>query len=198
MDFIEQSEPILKMFWYVALPTSLIFLLQSALTIFGAGSADTDIDVDMDTDTGVGHIDSPMELFTFRNFINFLLGFGWGGINLYSSIDNKLLLVLAALVVGIIFVAVFFYIIQKVKLLEEDNTFNIYNLIGLTGEVYLRIPENMQGIGKVMIAQQGSTKEVEAVTLGPEIPTGAKIIVTSIHNENAIMVAAKDRYNNKD
>ena len=106
MDLINQSEPILKMFWYVALPTSMIFILQSALTILGASGSDVDIDID--TESGMGHLDSPMELFTFRNFINFLLGFGWGGITLYTTISNKVLLVICALIVGIIFVALFF------------------------------------------------------------------------------------------
>jgi len=171
--------------------------MQSALTIFGM-SGDTDIDIDIDTDAGIGHLDSPMELFTFRNFINFLLGFGWGGITLYSTISNIFLLVTCALIVGIIFVALFFYILQKIKLLEEDNTFIIYDLINTSGEVYMRIPENMQGIGKIMIASGGSTRELEAVTLGPELPTGAKIIVTAIHNESTVIVIAKDRLENID
>lgn len=102
-DFLSDADIYLKTFWYVAMPVSLIFILQSAMTFIGIG----DMDTDHDTGGDFGHGDSPMELFTLRNMINFL----WdsvGVVSVFNTIDNKFLLVTASVGVGVIFVALFF------------------------------------------------------------------------------------------
>jgi len=82
MEFLADADIYLKTFWYIALPVSLFFLIQTIMTVVGAGHGDTDVDTHS--------FDSPMELFTLRNMVNFLLGFSWGGISFYSTISNKL------------------------------------------------------------------------------------------------------------
>ena len=67
MPILQQS------FWYLAFFASLIFIFQTILTLVGTHSADMGTDFDSDSN----HFDAPFELFTFRNLINFLLGFGW-------------------------------------------------------------------------------------------------------------------------
>ena len=181
-DFLSHADIYLTTFWYIAIPVSLIFIVQTILTFAGV-SHDSDIDTEVPHDS-----DSPMELFTLRNMINFLLGFSWGGICFYSSIDNKFLLVVAAVIVGIIFVALFFYILQQVKKLEEDNTFDINQIKGLVADVYLRIPENQQGKGKILVSHGGSMHELEAVTLDTLIQTGEKVVVLDIFEENIVLV----------
>ncbi len=42
-----------------------------------------------DFDSDLSHGDTPFQLFTFRNLINFLLGFSWTGISFYGTIDSK-------------------------------------------------------------------------------------------------------------
>ena len=81
MELLEHSEPLLKAFWYIALPVSIFFLLQTILTFIGLSGSETD--------TEVSDNDMPFELFTLRNLINFLLGFSWAGISFYNSIKNK-------------------------------------------------------------------------------------------------------------
>ena len=63
-------EPAMKILWVVTLSASLIFLIQTILTFIGVGG-DTDLDLDADPPDGSG-----MGLLTFRNFVNFCLGFG--------------------------------------------------------------------------------------------------------------------------
>lgn len=67
----------MKILWCIAIATSLTFVLQSILTFIGVdsgGDFDTDIDTNFDSaldshPTFEG--DSSMNLFTFRNLINF-------------------------------------------------------------------------------------------------------------------------------
>ena len=75
-DFFTGMSVLQQAFWYSALLSSIIFLLQTILTFVGVESSDLDTDFDGD----FHHVDAPFEWFTFRNLINFLLGFGWTGV----------------------------------------------------------------------------------------------------------------------
>ena len=45
-------------------------------------------------------------------------------------------------------------------------------------DTYLRIPATKSGSGKILVSVRGSIHELEAMTEGDEIPTGAKVRVT--------------------
>ena len=107
MNFLENYEPLLKAFWYIALPVSIFFGLQTIATFIGLGDSETDADSDSG-DSG----DMPFELFTLRNLINFLLGFSWTGISFYNKFENKTTLIVISVLVGLAFVAVFFILIK--------------------------------------------------------------------------------------
>lgn len=155
MNFLENYEPLLKAFWYIALPVSIFFGLQTIMTFIGLGGAETDADTD-GGDSG----NMPFELFTLRNLINFLLGFSWTGISLYHKIENKTILIGVAVIIGIAFVAVFFFLIKQILKLSEDNSFKIEDALNKTADVYLAIPENKSGKGKVQISVNGSFHEL--------------------------------------
>jgi len=185
MNFLENFDPLLKAFWYIALPVSIFFGLQTIMTFIGLSGGETDADMDAD-DSG----DMPFEIFTLRNLINFLLGFSWTGISLYNKFENKTILILIAVIVGISFVVVFFFLIKQILKLSEDNSFKIENTINKTADVYLTIPESKSGKGKVQISVNGSFHELDAMTLSTEkIPSGAVIKVIAV--ENNILIVEK-------
>ncbi|KIA89001.1 hypothetical protein [Kaistella jeonii] len=161
LDFLEGMDQLQKIFWYIALITSLIFLVQTVLTFTGSHSADV---ANTDFDGDLNHADAPFQLFSLRNLINFLLGFGWTGVAFFETIPNKMILVALAFAVGVAFVFIFFILIVQIMKLTEDNTFNIQNLAGKSGEVYLNIPAEMSGRGKVLISVKGSNHELQAMT----------------------------------
>ena len=109
MEFFNEMEPLLRTFWYIALPASLFFLIQTIMTFVGMDAHDG---VDADFNSDLSHTDAPFQLFSLRNMINFLMGLGWGGICFYGFIDNKLILSIVALLVGAFFVAIFFLAIR--------------------------------------------------------------------------------------
>ena len=49
MEILEGLDSLLKTFWFVAIPSSLIFIIQTILTFTGADTADG-IDADFDGD----------------------------------------------------------------------------------------------------------------------------------------------------
>lgn len=184
MEILNQLEPLLKTFWYVALPTSLIFIIQTIMTFIGADATDGQ---SADFDGDLSSTDAPFQLFSLRNLINFLLGFSWTGISFYQSIENKTVLILVSLLIGILFVYLFFIIIKQVQKLAEDNSFQLNNTLNKTAEVYLTIPEHKKGKGKIMISINGAFHELEAITEQEKINTGAIVKVIKIENNLLIV-----------
>lgn len=185
MEFFNQLEPALKIYWVIATVATLIFIIQSILTFTGTDAADG-VAADFEGDLTGG--DSPFQLFSFRNLINFLLGFGWSGIAFYNTITNKTLLMLIAFGIGIIFLFLFFIIIQQLQKLAEDNSFKIKDTLHKTATVYITIPANKTGKGKVQVSVKGSIHELEAVTHGNSIASGTMVKIIEIIDNNLLVV----------
>ena len=114
--------------------------------------------------------------------MNFLLGFSWTGISFYKIIPNQTILILLAVAVGGLFVYFFFLIIRALMRLSEDNTFKLSETIGKTAEVYVPIPENKSGRGKITISVRGTMHELEAMTAGARIPSNVMVKILSIED----------------
>ena len=186
MEILQELEPLLRTFWYIAIPASLIFLIQTILTFMG-GDAFDGVEADFDGDLDGG--DVPFQLFSFRNFINFLLGFSWTGISFYHSISNPTILIGLSLAVGCLFVYIFFIVMLQIHRLAEDNSFQLINTINKTAEVYLTIPAQKAGKGKIIVSVKGATHELEAMTENTErIPTGSIVKVIKIESGNMLIV----------
>ncbi len=165
----------MQVFWGLAIISSAFFLVQTIMAFLG---------LDADTDDGAGFEDVELDgvsgYFTFRNLINFMLGYGWAGIALKESIPNMLWLQVASMGVGLVFVFVFVIIIRQVMKLSTDKTFQLEEAIGQIADTYLRIPGNKKGVGKVMVSVRGSMHELDAMTEGETIPTGTKVRITKV------------------
>jgi hypothetical protein len=185
MEVFENIDPLLKVFWYMALPTSIVFVIQTVMTFIGADSSDG---MNADFDGELSGVEAPFQLFSLRNMINFLLGFSWTGVSFYNTIQNKTILLLFAVVVGVLFVYLFFVIIKQMQKLAENNSFKISNTLNKTADVYLTIPEKMSGKGKIMISIKGSFHELDAMTENEKIPTGSVVKIVRIENLDILIV----------
>lgn len=185
-------EPMQQMFWGCALVASLIFLVQMVLTLIGMDGHDVDASFDVsdfgDVDASTMDTGGALSLFSIRNFINFFMGFGWAGVSLYDTIGSNFLLILAAIVVGVLFVLMFFYIRKQTRKLEANGAFNIRNCEGKTANVYLRIPAKGKGKGKIQISVNGAFHELDALTDGEAIATGQKVRITEILDGETLKV----------
>ena len=185
MEILENLDPLLKTFWFVAIPTSIIFLIQTIMTFIGVDSSDG---LEADFDGNLSEVDAPFQLFSLRNLINFLLGFSWTGISFYTTISNPILLVALSVFVGVLFIYLFFMAMKQIQKLAENNSFNILNALNKTAEVYLTIPENKKGKGKIMISVNGAFHELEAMTEKEKIQSGSVVKVVKIENNNILIV----------
>ncbi len=187
MELFDNMDSMLRIFWYIAIPSSLFFLGQTIMTFVGLDSGDgLDADFDSDLDAGDG---GPSQIFSLRNLINFLLGFSWTGVSLYNKIDNKFYVGLIATVVGLIFLFLFFFVIRQLKKLAEDNSFKLQNTIEKIGEVYLTIPAEKKGSGKILISVNGAMHELTAATEeNVNLQSGSLVKVLRIEGDNLLIV----------
>ena len=119
--------PIMKILWGVTLTASLIFIIQSVMTFLGA-DADSNFDVDVDTTmdgADLSNIEGGSNLYTFRNFVNFFLGFGWTAILLEGQVKSTALLVVIAAFVGIGLVAAVMYLFKWLSTMQQSGNINI-------------------------------------------------------------------------
>lgn len=175
----------LRTFWYIALPVSLIFAIQAVMTFIGLDGGDG---IEADFDGGLDDASAPFQLFSFRNLINFLLGFSWTGIAFYSTITSKPILLILAFLVGAGFVAVFFLIMKQIQKLAENNSFNIAQTIGKNCTAYTPIPEAKSGTGRVQVSVNGSFHELDAITEGDRIASGTLLRIKKVESGNLLVV----------
>ena len=173
----------MKVLWGITLTASLIFVIQTIATFIGA-------DADTDFDTGITEsMDPGMNLLTFRNFVNFFLGFGWSAILLKDSIQSKGMLLLVAILIGVALVAMVMYLFKLLNGMQQSGNINIYrSAAGCQGTVYLTIPGERKGEGKVQISINGAIREYNALTDGDEIKTGTPIKVLEAVNDSTLLV----------
>lgn len=184
MEWFNSLDTSLKIYWLIAGAASLVFIVQMILTFVGMDGSDglsADFDGDMDSD-------GPFQFFSFRNLVNFLLGFGWGGVSFYNTFESKVWVGILALLTGLVFFFFFFFLMKQLMKLAKDNTFRINSTLDKAADVYLTIPGEKTGKGKIQISVNGAYHELDAMTEGEAIPTGSKIKVTQIIDNQTVLV----------
>ena len=185
-------EPMQQMFWGCALVASVVFLIQMVLTMLGMDGHNVDVDFDVadfgDVDTDTMDMGGALSLFSIRNLVSFFVGFGWAGVSLQNLIGNNFWLVLVSILVGAFFVWVFFVVKKQMRKFEANGAFDIKRCEGRTANVYLRIPGQNSGKGKIQISVNGAFHEVDALTDGDPITTGSKVRITEIIDGETLRV----------
>lgn len=197
-----------QIFWYIAIPFSVILLIQLVLTFvgMGGGSADIgdtpsdipDMDVDADSDGVFNHDDtlhagdaSPQfGIFTIRNFIAFFTIFGWAGIaGNRADLSTAWVIILATIlgVLAMLIISALFYFISK--LADSGGALEIRNAINKIGTVYLPIHAKSGNIGKIQVMVQDSLHELKALTKEDEdLSTGTVVKVVGLASDNVLIV----------
>ncbi|HWR22433.1 MAG TPA: hypothetical protein VN366_03060 [Feifaniaceae bacterium] len=219
----EGLDTLLQVLYCVAIPASVVLLIQIVLTLAGFGhdaaGADTGVasggaDIGDMTDVDIGDFDfgdaagadaytpsdtggadaragyGALKMFTLEGVIAFLTVFGWTSIIAYNSqIPGGL-----AVFVGFVFGALAMFgvakLIQLTLRLAGSGNISLKNALGLTARVYIPIPAGGKGEGKVNLTLQERFVEVNAITEGKAIPTGAFVRVVDVRAD--VLVVEKE------
>lgn len=176
-----------QILWVVAVLSSAVFVIQ-AIGVFMGFDADSDIDLSTDVVEG-GDADFDADgfhLISVKSIIAFLLGFSWTGVLFFDQLSPSVLGAVS-FVVGLLFMSSVAFLLFQIKKLDRDNTFHIEQIVGLTADVYLRIPAGRADTGKITVSLNGSIHELEALS-DTEIPTGAKVKILETVNDHVVLV----------
>lgn len=194
-----------QVFYCIAIPATLLLIIQTVLMFLGIGETDSDVDTDgMADDLGGNEIDidpdnpngflgaDGIKIFTLRGLIAFFVIFGWMGIVLTGNGVDLWLTVLISALCGFAMMVLLAYIFKGILKLRSDGNTDNRNAIGVAGKVHLTIPANRSGEGKVHLMLQGSYVERSAVTDSDEpIPTGSEVVVVGISGQTDLVVKKK-------
>lgn len=177
----------MKILWGTAIATSLIFIIETIMTFIGI---DHDVDTDFDSMDGSFDGDSSMNLYTFRNLVNFLLGMSWTAILLRGSVTSTTLLMIIAIIAGILLVAAVMWMFKWLNGMQQSGNIDVYKCAaGCQGKVYLTIPAERTGSGKVQITINGSVREYDALTdSDTPLKTGTPIRVLEALDQSSLLV----------
>ena len=212
MEWWNHLDVISQIFFCIAVPATLVLLIQTVSMFLGIGDdgdgiGDGDLDdagdIPDEAPDGVFGEDSVSEtadvsgleglrIFTLRGIIAFLVVFGWVGVVMQEAGVHLAITLSVATVSGFAMMLALAFLFRAIMKLRSDGNIDNRNAIGTAGKVYLTIPPARSGSGKVQVMLQGVCVERNAVTDETEaIPTGAEIIVIGVSGQVDLIVKRK-------
>ena len=191
-----------KVFVALALPFSLLTIIQLIMELFGLSGDHGMFDQDIDHGGGfdisghdAGGFFGHFTFFSVRNLIYFLMMFGWTGLASSKSGAPAWLTILIAMVSGLFTTIIIGWIFYTFSRLTESGTVRIGSAVGQVGTVYITIPEKRSGTGVIQIVMQGVTQELNAMTDGEELPVTKSVQVSEIISGNIALVSRMNPIN---
>lgn len=149
-----------------------------------------DIDGHEASDHGEHHHNSTwvFGVLTFRTVLIGLTFFGLTGKAAGASGFEPMQTLAIAIACGLGAMYGVYFLMRGLFKLTADGTERIARAIGEEGMVYLSIPGNNSGIGKVHVPVQNRLVEYEAMTGGERLPTGTRIVVVNVLGSDRVEV----------
>ena len=177
-----------KIYWAVAVLSTIAFIVIFGLSLIG-GDTDSDADTDTDGGHGEGNADIGSYVLSLKSIIGFFVAASWIGI---ITITNGLPLwitILSSIAAGVIMTTIIVAMLTFFARMQYSGTLSTNDTVGATGEVYLSIPPNKSGKGKVQIHVQSAIRTYDAVTDSEkELKQHDKIVVKSVEKEDVLLV----------
>ena len=211
MDAWWESLTILqKILYCIAVPATLVLIIQTILVImgFGEGTSGADFNpsdtsgLDLDTsgdvsgadllDTDIGDAVSgdfgSLKLFTIQGAVAFLATFAWVSIVCVKADMNEVVALLIGFVCGLVVMYGVAKLLQLSAKLAENGTFRIKSMIGETAQVYLTVLPSGEGGGKITVSGVSRFMELDAITEDAKaIPSGTRVRIVDVRGEVAVV-----------
>lgn len=196
-----------QVFACIAIPATVMLIVQMILTLIGLGGDDADADIgDTESDGGLEIDDADeafdkgeglgdgLRVFTLRGLIAFFSVMGWVGTICCGTELGLALSILISVASGFTAMLVIALLMKWLFSLQYDGTEDIRDALGVSGTVYMRVPPSRTGKGKVSAIVQGKLCERDAVTDEETmINYGEEITVVGISGEETLIVRRKNR-----
>ena len=180
-----------RVYAFIAIPSTLVLVVQTILLMIGMNDGDEGLDL---TDNGFS--DTPgdggsdgLALFSIRGIMALLTVGGWSGLALYASGVNRPVTILISLICGAAALFAIAYLMKAAMKLQSSGNIDLGSAIGKTGRVYIPIPPNSQGSGKITLTVQERFIEAEAVTTADrKLATGEPVRIVASDGTGMLVV----------
>jgi len=179
-----------SVYWAFAISGTILFIISVVLSMFGASSDFADTDMNMDGEIDLPHPDTgflDLKFLSFRTILAFLTMFGWGGV-VFG--EHGWIGFAAAFFCGLIMMVIAAFVIAGLLKLQQNGTASNAAMVGKFGTVYLTIPGDRSGAGKVSVNLGTATHEVRAFS-DAAIATGRKVRIAA-HLGNGDFLVTED------
>lgn len=181
-----------QFFYLIALVSTGIMFFFLLLNLVGFVGGDVDMH---DGGTGDGGDGSPhpsgLGLLSLRTVLAFMVGFGWTGAGILEAGQPMYIAVVAAVVVGQIFMMAVFWLMRVLHGMAESGTADPKQAEGKTGTVYTPIPPKGEGTGQIQVMVEGRLREHRAISEERvALPTGSSVKVVKVLDGNTMVVEA--------
>ncbi|MGQ0613756.1 MAG: hypothetical protein ACT4PV_08475 [Planctomycetaceae bacterium] len=173
----------------LAVVGATLLLLQVVLQLFGL-YGDADLDAGHDGAGADGHGSAFFGFLSFKALSSFSGIFGLTGLVMLGQSGSRHIRLAVATGAGLAGVVLVGWMMRGLSKLSASGTVNLENAVGKTASVYLRIPGERSGAGKVTVEIQGRTMEISAITDGSPIATGTRVKVNELVGDDTLKVAA--------
>lgn len=195
IDWWNSLELTQQIFACIAVPSTLILLIQTVLLLIGLGGggdgdADGDLDGDLDGDAdGMDGGDDGLALFSVRGIMSMLAVMGWSAMALLETSLPSFISILIAVVLGVLMLFFMAYVMKLIYKLQNSGNIDIGNAVGKMAQVYIPIPPSGTGSGKVHLTIQEQYCEFGAMTTAADkIKTGAYVRVVAVDEAGMLVV----------
>jgi hypothetical protein len=161
-------------------------VVQVVASLLG-GDSDADAPEGGDLHGDVGDAQGAV---SFRTVVAFLTFFGIGGMAADSAGLGPLASALIAIGCGSIAFWLMALALAQLHRLRSAGNVDIRNAVGAEGKVYLPIPAERAGSGRVTVPIQGRTAQFLAITRGQRLETGQLCRVVGVHAGDTLEVEA--------
>jgi len=127
-------------------------------------------------------------ILSLRGLVAAIAFFGIGGLIARAADQANTASLVIAAACGVAALYAVYWVMQALASLQAEGTVRLGRAVGQPATVYLRIPPNRSGAGKIQINLQNRTMEYEAVTAGDAIPRGARVVVVGVVNSETVEV----------
>lgn len=177
-----------QVYFWLGIVATVFLIIQIIMLCFTSFGGDVDIDgdgdIDVDTDSGVS-------IFTVKSITAFFAVGCWAGLLTCALCADNLqwVSVISAIAGGAAAMAVVVLLMRAMLKLQSNGAFQPEKLVGKSATVYVSIPAERSGRGKITLTAQGKFMELDAMTDGARLTVDEAVEIIS--NENECMVVKK-------
>ncbi len=166
-----------------------IMVIQFVMLLLGfdGDASDMDIDVSVGEEGGDG---SFLGILSFRTVVAAAAFFGITGLAVDAAGVAPYPTFVLAVAAGVAAMFLVAWLMRSLHQLYSEGNVRIENAVGGTGVVYLSIPGNRSGKGKVTVSIQDRTLQYPAMTKGDPLATGTPVLVVDLIGTDTLDVTS--------